>query len=209
MRRTTLRFDKLHSLSRSEYEKYFSEVGLPEDAKEDRVILAMAFEDELLPILAGVEERRRNGLPFFAWLLAALQTAYMNVALNRMGLSEDAVRPYAVEFAEEVALSTFDHVDDPYYTSADRAVNVSATESNAINNQGDRVDAKDNGYTFKEWHSILDGREREWHHDADGDIVPIDEPFEVGGELLMYPLDTSLGATADNIANCRCWASYF
>jgi hypothetical protein len=32
----------------------------------------------------------------------------------------------------------------------------------------------------------------------------MDEPFVVDGEQLMFPGDTSMGATARNIVNCRC-----
>lgn len=56
----------------------------------------------------------------------------------------------------------------------------------------------------KEWVSQGDRRVRLAHLDADSDTVPVDEPFRVGGELLMYPGDTSLGATPGNVINCRC-----
>jgi hypothetical protein len=61
---------------------------------------------------------------------------------------------------------------------------------------------------FKYWEAILDERTRPWHADADGQKVLIDEPFEVNGELLMYPRDDSLDASLDNIINCRCAAVY-
>lgn len=56
----------------------------------------------------------------------------------------------------------------------------------------------------KMWVAILDDHTREWHVEADGQIVGIDEPFDVGGEELPEPLDDSLGASAENICNCRC-----
>ena len=61
----------------------------------------------------------------------------------------------------------------------------------------------------KYWISNHSERTRDWHADA-GDnysrdkAIPIDQPFEVRGEYLMYPGDTSLGATGKNIYNCRC-----
>ena len=57
---------------------------------------------------------------------------------------------------------------------------------------------------FKQWIAMLDNRTRPWHADADGQIVPFNEPFVVNGENLMVPGDMSLGASIDNIANCRC-----
>jgi len=56
----------------------------------------------------------------------------------------------------------------------------------------------------KSWSAILDNRTRPDHAAANGQTVAFDQPFEVGGELLMFPGDTSLGASIENIANCRC-----
>lgn len=35
-------------------------------------------------------------------------------------------------------------------------------------------------------------------------IVGLDDPWIVGGALMMYPLDTSMGAGPEHIVNCRC-----
>lgn len=60
----------------------------------------------------------------------------------------------------------------------------------------------------KRWDSVGDSLVRPWHLDADGQTVPENEPFVVGGEQLMQPGDDSLGASAKNIINCRCGAEY-
>lgn len=57
---------------------------------------------------------------------------------------------------------------------------------------------------IKTWMSILDKVTREAHLDAHGQEVDVHEPYTVGGEKLMQPLDTSLGASLGNIVNCRC-----
>jgi hypothetical protein len=56
----------------------------------------------------------------------------------------------------------------------------------------------------KVWIAILDNVTRDAHAIADGQTVAFNEPYTVMGEQLMYPRDTSLGASADNIINCRC-----
>lgn len=56
----------------------------------------------------------------------------------------------------------------------------------------------------KSWGSILDNKTRKAHVEADGQVKKINEPFIVGGELLKVPGDTSLGASLNNIINCRC-----
>lgn len=60
----------------------------------------------------------------------------------------------------------------------------------------------------KQWWSVGDSHVREDHLIADGQEVPVSAPFVVGGQQLMYPGDTSMGATIDNVINCRCIAEY-
>lgn len=60
----------------------------------------------------------------------------------------------------------------------------------------------------KEWVTVGDNRVRDDHLEADGQTVPVNEPFRVGGELLRWPSDTGLGASLDNVINCRCDAVY-
>lgn len=54
----------------------------------------------------------------------------------------------------------------------------------------------------QEWRAVLDMRTRHEHREADGQRRPIGEPFEVGGEELMFPGDPS--ASGHLIWNCRC-----
>lgn len=60
---------------------------------------------------------------------------------------------------------------------------------------------------MKTWRAILDSATREHHVEADGQTIPINKYFDVGGEALSYPGDTTY-ATAKNIVNCRCSAVY-
>ena len=60
----------------------------------------------------------------------------------------------------------------------------------------------------KVWDAILDDRTREAHAIADGQVRGMGVPFIVAGEMLKVPGDTSLGASAGNIINCRCSARY-
>jgi hypothetical protein len=61
----------------------------------------------------------------------------------------------------------------------------------------------------KEWNTQGDEKVREAHVLADLQEVDADEPFIVDGEELMFPSDTSLGASAGNTINCRCSAMYY
>lgn len=55
----------------------------------------------------------------------------------------------------------------------------------------------------KTWITMGDDRVRPDHMDVDDQTMPVDQPFTVGGESLMYPGDPN-GSDAE-VANCRCW----
>ena len=54
----------------------------------------------------------------------------------------------------------------------------------------------------KEWVATLDFKTRDAHRELDGQRVPVDKPFEVDGEEIMFPRDPS--APAYLRCNCRC-----
>lgn len=56
----------------------------------------------------------------------------------------------------------------------------------------------------KEWVTVGDERVRTAHIGADSQVQTLNQPFVVGGQLLRWPGDTSLGATPGNVINCRC-----
>jgi len=56
----------------------------------------------------------------------------------------------------------------------------------------------------KTWATVGDERVRPEHRAADSQATDINKPFTVGGQQLQYPGDTSMGASAKNVINCRC-----
>lgn len=59
----------------------------------------------------------------------------------------------------------------------------------------------------KIWVTMGDSLVRDAHLAADGQERPMNKPFNVGGDLLRVPGDSSLGASLSNIINCRCSSS--
>ncbi len=68
--------------------------------------------------------------------------------------------------------------------------------------QAERLEAPE-----KEWLTRGDAKVRETHMSANHQKRPPDVPFRLSdGDLLQFPMDTSLGAKLSNVVNCRCAA---
>ena len=83
-----------------------------------------------------------------------------------------------------------------------RAERVARTEVIGTNNYATVEEYKENGGKWKQWLATQDKLTRDDHAEADGQMVAIDEPFDVGGEQLEYPGDVA--GSAANVCNCRC-----
>lgn len=87
-----------------------------------------------------------------------------------------------------------------------RARRIARTETIAAGNYGTWMgqrEAVNNGAMIKKkWQTRIDGNERPEHLAADGQEREVSEPFEVAGELLMFPGDPR--GSAGNVINCRC-----
>lgn len=98
---------------------------------------------------------------------------------------------------------------------AGRARTIARTEVISANNTGARESAFatadvlgiPRGEVARGWLATLDGRTRESHLEADGQIVFGDQPYTVGGYDLMSPGDPS--GPAEEVVNCRCAETFY
>ncbi len=88
------------------------------------------------------------------------------------------------------------------WLSDSRARTIARTETGTVTEGAQWVTYSASGVPFKRWLTTLDGKERDTHHEAHGQIRPIDEPFDVGDAQLMYPLDPE--GPPEEVINCRC-----
>lgn len=99
--------------------------------------------------------------------------------------------------------SRIQHVFD--VANESRATTIARTEVVSAYNAGKRTQSEtlpDDVAAGQEWVATRDGRTRDSHASADGQVVPKGEPFTVGGVQAFYPGDTSL--PAKETVNCRC-----
>jgi uncharacterized protein with gpF-like domain len=90
-----------------------------------------------------------------------------------------------------------------------RAERIARTEVISASNLGSQAAARATNLPLeKEWIATLDNRVRSPHMLAHGQKQGINEPYTVMGQRLMFPGDGMLGATADNLIQCRCSEFY-
>lgn len=105
----------------------------------------------------------------------------------------------------EIAADLRRRITDMEIESAIRAARTAVTAAENGGRQATYEKAADMGIELqREWIATKDHRTRKWHGKADGQRVGMEEAFTVGGEKLMFPGDTSHGASGWNIYNCRC-----
>lgn len=75
-----------------------------------------------------------------------------------------------------------------------------------ILNDAAREAGEDPPINSKTWLSSQDGRVRPTHQDADGQTVPVDQPYNVGGYDIAYPGDPD--GPDEEVINCRCTELY-
>lgn len=89
----------------------------------------------------------------------------------------------------------------PLGATAARA--IARTELTAATNGGMLTGWKRDGFPFKQWISLHDERVRHAHLEADKQIKPTEQEFEVGGWPAQYPGDPRLPVHLR--INCRCY----
>jgi len=208
-------FDELNSLNQThrsmDFEDYFGEMKISEEEKERRIKLAEKLENEFLVLLSLVFTwQKYNQISDAKWqeLQERFEKSYSK-ALSGTINSDSYLTEYIQTFSEHVTESTKNHQDDIYYYSSDRARFMAECEANNTGSYQEFKDKLKAGYTKKQWQTILDGHERETHHQAAGQIKNIWEPFIVGGFSMEFPRDNTSGLIpASEICGCRCSLKY-
>ena len=222
-----MKFDRLNVLSENEpisderkrisrkkipIHEYFEDMQISEEQKQKRIRLANLLLADVLFLFAlskGNNDKQ--------YLVKSFQNRYTN-SVKSVAQQDKELSLYIGKVCESIVDTTVkdtnkssdltDSASNEYRTSIDRAMNIAENEANSILNNDEYRNALKNGCTKKKWISFGDERVRMDHADVDGEIVDINKPFHVGGYLMMFPKDDSLGAGLEEIVNCRCSVEY-
>ena len=185
-----------------EIEKYFSEMELPEEEIEKRISVANAFQrffhGLFLSMLTGEAIREKY--------IDEIRSEYIRIC-DRFDLIPNMA--HIDRLAETIVDNTLQNIDTEFYTSIGRSINIAETETNNSANYDDLQDAISNGYTQKTWVSQKDNRVRETHKSVDGTTIGINDFFEVGEALMLFPCDEeNAWDFPDELCGCRCTVQY-
>lgn len=196
------------------YKEYFSKMSISDKEKQERIAFSEQMEEVVLYILSLIETTIESGETNMEYIQTQFYDKYLDVIASYM-LIDTYIKQYALDVTKQIIDATFERfssedksIIDDYYLSNDRAMFISECEANSILNYRQYSKAVKAGKTKKKWIDVGDKRERKTHLEVGGTTLPIDDPFSVGDSLLQFPKDTSLGASADEIVNCRCSIQY-
>lgn len=208
---TALSFDELNQLidkPRSmDYKKYFGEMRISEEQKEKRIALAERLESYFLPVMILLFTMYQYNSLDYERVRTEFENAYKKALDGYMDIDSD-IMTYIITMSQRLTDSTESHKEEPYYYSEDRAKYISEEESSSIWNNSEFKQAITEGKTKKQWLTMKDNKVRKTHRKVDEKTIPINSLFMVGDSLLMYPRDTSYGASDSEIIGCRCSVKY-
>lgn len=209
---SVLTFDELNQLGikrRSEpINEYYEPMGISRKQKRKRIDTAEKYRDALLVYMRFVDEYGDEygeiSNPVALKLLHDELLEVIEDAVFVTAVWED----YVNRRSEQIHESTLRNKDKfPYFLSEDRATHIGEDESNSIWNYDEFDEARSAGMLDKTWCTVGDNRVRETHVDVDGETIPIEEPFVVGGVEMMMPRDPEVDAPEET-DGCRCWLEY-
>ena len=207
------------------FSKYFGDMSIDKKQKEDREKFAEQFTDGLLLLFSLFKINLAMGNEDTEQLKEVLTSEYLSL-VSQYAEIDTYTRDYVTLMVSEIIKTTINNAkpvnldkinilgDEPkedeedWYLSEDRAKFIAENEANAILNYADFLNAYREGKTKKIWIGVEDNRQRFSHYEVTGEMIDIDTPFDVGDSMMMYPKDISLGATPEEIVNCRCSIKY-
>ena len=207
-----LSFDELNNFVANKrsmsFEQFFGEMELSDDETQQRIGLAEKLEEGFLFVLALLFTMQQYNAVNWEQARQEYENRYLSALAGYV-----TIDPYIIQYVRDMSYdimnSTQKHQSEYYYYSPDRGKFMAECEANTTRSYQCNQDAIAQRKTMKRWLTMGDKRVRETHKEVVGTSKPIGEPFYVGGSLLQYPRDFSLGASTAETAGCRCSIEYY
>lgn len=190
------------------YEQYFGEMELTEEQKEERIKASKRIEDMMLFLFSLLSVMKEYSYENLEFVVSQVKNQYSDVLSVSMEMDE-YLNGYVNDFSEQIVETTQNHMDDEWYLSDDRAMFVAENEANTTFNYLEYKKAIESGKKKKRWITMRDRHVRHTHQLVEGKTIGINDVFLVGDSEMFYPKDTTFGASALEIVNCRCSIKYF
>lgn len=188
------------------YDEYYAPMQISQNQKRKRIELAKRLDDVFIALLAEFFYADQIGVIVSSDIYERTKESYLE-AVSKSVKPDDYIVNHGIELIATTIAVLLRHTDEPYYYSLDRARAISEGESNSVFNYTEYETAAKNK-SWKTWHTIMDGRERDSHAEVNGLRIPIEEPFELAGGYVQYPRDDSMGASDSELCQCRCSLSF-
>lgn len=196
----TLKIDEINNL----LTEFFEPMEISEDEKTKRIALAEMLFDVNRRAFTLYDAMQRVDKVDEDYLRDYLKRGYEDALENHFDYIDEYFEDFIFTSNDSVVKTTIKNND----TSDQRAVEIAENDANCFSNYDYDKQMQEKGFKYKTWQTMRDERVRHTHIFADGQEVPINEPFTVGSSKMMYPTDISLGASASEIINCRCSVEY-
>lgn len=179
----------------AEWNEAFRKAGLPIMTR----ILTLAAQEESERFGLGEIDPFARGIETWLDKRAQFWATRVNEETARLLAQELQAAAEAGESIREIQ-ARIERLFD--FNDVVRSERIARTEMLAASNKGHLEAYEQSGLVEeKEWLTTLDGRERDTHHEANGQVVGIKQSFFVGGEALEAP---GIGGSPENVINCRC-----
>lgn len=185
------------------FDEYYEPMRITEEQKRKRIELAERLDEVFIALLAEMFYAEQLGIIVNSDIYDRTRDSYLE-AISESIEPDETLFDHAVELIYATLEVLSRHKDEEWFYSEDRARAISEGDSNYLWAYEEYGEAIDGNAQYKTWLTIMDGRERDSHAEVNGITIPIDEPFELQGGMMLFPGDDSLGASDDEIVNCRC-----
>ena len=207
------KFDELENLYSSKidaisFEKYFNEMDLMDEQKEERIDFAISLFVIFATVFELAKSYKIGDEEINEQFLIDYATMRYNDRVDEVFTDNtNHIKTYVGLIVADIIATTIEKVDKTYFTSEERAIAISENESNTIYNYIDLQKAIKQGKTRKKWITMKDKRVRHTHLEVDDTLIGIKEQFTVGGYKCYCPKDTTL--PPKEIIHCRCVLKYY